>query len=444
MVTTISLKKNKRKQGQVLLGLILLFLFISSTIVFGITRAVYYQLRSVLDFGASRSSYYLAEALAEDVVYRLKAGYSIPSNTTLAISGNTATANLTATASGQELIATANWGGLYRSVRLELSNSSGVSFFYGVQAGNGGVVLNNSSLINGNLYSNGSVVGSNNIIRGDVISAGPTGLINGIHATSSAYAHTITNSTVDKDAYYQSFAGATSSVQVSGATCSGANTHCYPGSADQATSSMPIPDSKIASWESDAAAGGSVTCVSGVYEVSSDRTLGPKKIPCDLQIDHNTTLTLGGPLWVDGNVVIKGATVKVSSSIVGKTLPIIADKVSDPNNGGTITIQTTSSFAGSGSNSFVMLVSQNHATENGYGTLAINLTQSGDGDLLLYAPHGAITMNQSSNNLGEVTAYLLTFNNNTEVHYSTGLAHLLFTSGPSGGYVLSDWREVVN
>ena len=73
-----------------------------------------------------------------------------------------------------------------------------VSFSFGVQAGNGGVFLENSSSVRGNVYSNGPVTGqNNNIVRGTVVSAGPAGLIDGAYATSSGYARTIRDSTLD-------------------------------------------------------------------------------------------------------------------------------------------------------------------------------------------------------------------------------------------------------
>lgn len=49
-----------------------------------------------------------------------------------------------------------------KKVRLKISDeppSSAVSFHYGVQVGEGGVTMENGSLINGNLYSNGSLSG---------------------------------------------------------------------------------------------------------------------------------------------------------------------------------------------------------------------------------------------------------------------------------------------
>ncbi len=61
-----------------------------------------------------------------------------------------------------------------RTVSAKLAiNSSVVAFRFGVQVGQGGVVMDNNSQINGNLYSNGNVSGSG-YISGDATVAGGT------------------------------------------------------------------------------------------------------------------------------------------------------------------------------------------------------------------------------------------------------------------------------
>ena len=87
------------------------------------------------------------------------------------------------------------------------TNNDVISFHFGIQSGDGGFTLDNTSSISGNVYSSGPIIVSNqNYIYGDVISTGASGLVYGIHATSSAYAHTIGNASrstvIDKNAYY--------------------------------------------------------------------------------------------------------------------------------------------------------------------------------------------------------------------------------------------------
>ena len=140
-----------------------------------------------------------------------------------------------------------------------------VSFSFGVQAGNGGVFLENSSSVRGNVYSNGPVTGqNNNIVRGTIVSAGPVGLIDGAYATSSGYAHTIQDSTLDGNAYFQT---------ISNTTVGGTQ---YPGSADQPTTTLPISDELVEEWKAAALLGGTHTTPCP-YVISTSVTLGPRK-----------------------------------------------------------------------------------------------------------------------------------------------------------------------
>lgn len=60
-----------------------------------------------------------------------------------------------------------------RMIAIDISKGSGISFVYGMLAGNGGISMGNGSTINGSVYSNGSILtGNNETITGDVYVAG--------------------------------------------------------------------------------------------------------------------------------------------------------------------------------------------------------------------------------------------------------------------------------
>ncbi len=62
-----------------------------------------------------------------------------------------------------------------RTIQIQLSTGTGISFVYGMLVGNGGISMGNGSAINGSVYSNGSISGGNNeLITGDVYVAGGT------------------------------------------------------------------------------------------------------------------------------------------------------------------------------------------------------------------------------------------------------------------------------
>mgnify|MGYP003343766782 FL=1 len=85
--------------------------------------------------------------------------------------------------------------------------------------------------------------------------------------------------------------------------------------------------------------------------------------------------------------------------------------------------------------------SQNDSAENGGSNSAIDIDNNILGDVLVYAGHGAIEMENNAS-LKEVTGYKIRIKNNAQVIYETGLASLLFTSGPGGGYEIESWDEV--
>lgn len=300
-----------------------------------------------------------------------------------------------------------------------------VSFSFGVQAGDGGILLENNASVRGNVYANGPVTGQNsNIVHGAVISAGPSGLINGVHATSSGYAHTIQNATINGDAYFQS---------ISNTTVGGTE---YPGSTDQATTSLPIPDALIEEWKAAALAGGAHTSPCP-YEISTSVTLGPKKIDCDFSIKgNNITVTLGGPLWIKGNVNIENSpTIEIPASQSGRSIPIVVDDPSNRLMGSKVELENSAVFEGSGDNSHILLVSQNNSAESGGSTVAIDVKNTVSGDLLVYAGHGEIVL-QNNINLREVTAWRIKAKNFSEIVYKTGLGNTLFPSGPGGSWTV--------
>ncbi|TSC67794.1 MAG: Uncharacterized protein G01um101472_303 [Parcubacteria group bacterium Gr01-1014_72] len=419
------------QRGQAVIVATVFFLLISLTIMFGIISPVLRHIESIAESGQSRGSFYTAEALNEDLLYRIEENMTVPPAPTLSLNGATAVGTITDVADGKEVLVTGTQAGLVRTLKSHLTFGSGASFFYGVQSGQGGITMINSSLVIGNLYSNGPVTGSNsNLVQGDVVSAGPAGLIDGVHATLSAWAHTILNSTIDKDAHYTT---------ISNTTVGGT---LFPGSPDQVPSPLPISDEQITLWENDALAGGTHTSPCP-YSITGNVTLGPKKIDCDLNVSGSAVITLLGPLWVSGNIGISNsADVRIDPSVGSKSIAIIADNPSDRTAGSRITISNTTQFFGSGSpNSYVLLVSQNNSAEQGGGTDAIRISNSATGDLLLYAGHGKIEL-ANSVSLKEVTAYKISLSNTAQVTYETGLASLLFTAGPGGGYVFDRWREV--
>lgn len=411
-----------------LLSLIFLGIFFAAatayiTYVTGALRSARYDIKSTQALA-------LAEAGLDKAAYELNQNplYAGETNTALgagtfsvalaSIDSTTKRITVTGSVSGASKVISAN-------VRL---GDATVSFHYGIQAGQGGFQLDNSSKIIGNVFSGGSVIGtSNNYIYGDVVSSGPAGLVYGIHATSSVYAHTIGSAAattiVDKNAYYTTKTNTT----VGGTS--------YPGSTDQDSVPLPISDAQIADWESQAEAGGTATCSGGKYQISSGAvTIGPLKIPCDFVVSNSAVVTIAGHIWVTGDTTFQNsALIKMSSALGATNVAIIADDPSNRSSGSTIAVKNTVSFQNSGTTgSFVFLISQNNSAENGGSVTAIDLGNSSSA-LVAYAAHGLIPLGNSVA-IKEATAYKILLQNTATVTYDTGLPSAVFESGPGGSW----------
>ncbi len=433
----------RRDKGAAMLISVVLFLFVSMTIILGVVSPILKQAAISKNIITSKGSFYLSESGIEDVLYRLKNAKQVASTETLTLNGGTASTVVTNVPSGKIINTTGDTNTLTRKVQVTLTLGTGIAFHYGVQAGNGGFTLTNSSSITGNVYSAGPIIGSGNMIYGDVVSTGPAGLIKEIHATGTAYSHTIGGSggatIIDGDAYYQTITNTT----VSGVS--------HPGSADMAETALPISDEQIEEWKSDAEAGGvmsssacsSYNSSSNTCTISGSMSLGPKKIPFNLLIKSSSgVLTVTGPLWVVGNITAQtGPTIRMSPSLGGTNVAVIADDPANSQTKGLIDIGQSTIFQGSGSvGSFVFMISQNNSAENGGIIDAITMSQ-GAAALVAYASHGQITLSQSVS-LKEVTAYKIILTQSANVTYDTGLPSTVFSSGPAGGYDISAWQEI--
>lgn len=62
-----------------------------------------------------------------------------------------------------------------KTIKIQISKGTGISFVYGMLVGNGGISMGNNSQINGSVYTNGSITsGNNQTITGDAYVAGGT------------------------------------------------------------------------------------------------------------------------------------------------------------------------------------------------------------------------------------------------------------------------------
>jgi len=415
-------KQNIHTQsGAAMLTCVVFFLFISLAIISGLVSPTVRGFKIAGNLMQSHQSILLSESGAEDAYFRLKTGKPIGTSSTLTLNGNTATTLIADSGYNQKTItALGDVSSRERTTELVLTTGDGVSFNYGVQAGVGGFQIGNNASVNGNVYSNGTIVGSNNArVTGSAFSAGASGLIDnvdvGTGTTGDARAHTVRNSTILGSLYCQ--------------VGSGNNKSCNTSEADPSEIGMPITDEMITSWKADAELGGTTT---GDLTISSPTSLGPRKITGNLTISADLTIT--GTIYVVGDITTNNnAQVSLASSY-GETGGII---VTD----GRVTLANNVQFYGSGSpNSYVLLVSTNACPTT--GCAALNAIEVGNnvGAILVSAQNGTVHLSNNVS-LNEVVAKKIILDNNAAVNYLSGLANQNFTSGPSGGWNIKSWRE---
>lgn len=150
-------------RGHAILISVLFLSVVSVIVIAGLVSPVVRSLHNANQFVASRVSYYTAEAAIEDVVYRLKNGLEVPTNDSLSLNGGTADFEIIDDGGTDKTIEVVGIvDNLYRKIRVALTvGGTGNAFFYGIQAGNGGFVLQGGSQINGNVYSNSYITSTN-------------------------------------------------------------------------------------------------------------------------------------------------------------------------------------------------------------------------------------------------------------------------------------------
>jgi hypothetical protein len=433
----------QRDRGAALLLFVVLFLATSLSLVLTIGNSVYEDLAKYRTLMAGTQSFYGAEAGIEDAIYRHRNSDNYSDTESFSFMNTDVSVSRTQVTDYYNFLAEGDVSDSVRRSYATLAIGDGASFNFGMQSGNGGITMANSSSVTGNVFSNGSISGSGNMIRGDVVSAGASGAVTSIHATGSMWAHTITSATVGKDAYYQSIVGST----VFGSVC--VNAHCHPGSTDQTPAAMPIADATIENWKTNIFNTGTIIsststqCSSGTYTIDTDTTLNNVFIDCNVDVSKNSTdLIIAGPVWIKGNLSFsQGPNIVASSSLGTRSVQVIVDKVTNRLTSSQVSVNQSTNFNSGNVKSYTVIISMNNSAELGGTEKAINLGQTTTGKLLVYAPHGLIDIAQSTS-LKEITGYKIKTANSSNIIYESGLVNLLFTSGPGGGFTIDFWKEV--
>ncbi|OGZ67389.1 MAG: hypothetical protein A3C58_03815 [Candidatus Staskawiczbacteria bacterium RIFCSPHIGHO2_02_FULL_34_10] len=409
----------RKEEGFVVSIVTFFVLIIMLSITISISSLITYRQKIYTNVVKSTQSYYTAESGIEDSLLRLNNNPQMSAlSYSLSVNGTTASVVIPSIIGGSRtIVSEGTSGNVIKDIQTVYSiDSTGASFHYGAQIGAGGLQMSNSSRIIGSVFSNGSITASGSAtIDNDVIIAGNGNSLSGMHVKGNALVYSCINSVIDGNLTYVN--GGTNNCTVGGTTFT------QPG--EIISQPLPISQSQIDEWKSDAEDGGTTGSVS--LSGSQTMSLGPKKITGDLSISNSAVLTLTGTVYVTGNINISNSgRIKLDSSYGSLSGVILAN--------GTISPGNSSVLQGSGqAGSYLLVLST--STSNS----AINIGNSASG-AIFYTTAGGIKASNSFS-AREVTGYKLIMSNSATITYESGLADVLFTSGPGGSWKVTSWGE---
>ena len=155
--------KNKKKEGGFVASLsTLLVLVFMLSVAMSMSVLIFGRQKISTNTINATQSYYTAEAGIEDSLMRLKSNPQMsPIYYTLAINNSTADVVIPAiVGSSRSISSQGTNNNLIKTIQVIYSpDSQGVSFYYGLEIGEGGLVMNNGSEVLGNVFSGGNISG---------------------------------------------------------------------------------------------------------------------------------------------------------------------------------------------------------------------------------------------------------------------------------------------
>lgn len=410
------------KKGFAALYVVIIVLIIMAGIVLSLTFLVVNQQKILGNSLRSYQSFSVAEAGIEDALLRLTKGMNYSSSYNLTLGNGASAVEISDIVGGTRVItSTGNVNNRIRKVRVVFSiTNDQVSFNYGAQVGDGGMVIKNNSTIDGNVFSNGSVIGggNNSEIAHSIIIAGSGNILEKVKVGEDATVHHCRNSDIGGTLTYVAGGEHSCTFVIAEKT--------QPNAMEKEP--LPISDSKIQEWKLQAASGGTI----GPKIVSGNESLGPVKIEGNLTVNNGKTLTVNGTIYVTGDIIFsQNAIIRLVSSYGPFSGTIIAD--------GTITLENGVVLNGSGqTGSYVMVLSTNNSLDPSIPAIDVRNGVNGG---VIYTTNGLIYL-KNSMTAREITGYKIQIQENITIVYESGLQNAIFTAGPGGSWQVTSWKEI--
>lgn len=411
------------KKGFAALYIAIVVLIIMLGIALSLAFLVVSQQKILGNSLTSYKSFSAAEAGMEDALLRLTKGMNWLNSYNLTLGNGASTVEISDIVGGTITItSTGNVNNRIRKVQVVFTiTNDQVSFYYGAQVGDGGMIIKNNSTIDGNVFSNGSVIGggNNSEIAHSVIVAGSGNILEKVKVGEDATVHHCRNSGIGGTLTYVSGGEHSCTYVIAEKT--------QPNAVEKEP--LPISDSKIQEWKLQAASGGPPI---GTKIVSSNESLGPVKIEGNLTVNNGETLTVNGTIYVTGDIIFsQNATIRLVSSYGPFSGTIIAD--------GTITLENGVILNGSGQpSSYMMVLSTNSSLDPSVPAIDVRNGVNGG---IIYTTNGIIYL-KNSMTAREITGYMIQIQENITIVYESGLQDSIFTAGPGGSWKVASWKEI--
>ncbi len=439
----------KNKTGQASLVMILLIGFVAITSAIASSSLAVSNVVIEETIHTSDQAWFAAWAGVDELMYRLRAKQTFEAGYQISLDlGNGATVSATIEGVGELKTVRASGynAGIIKNLEVKVaSSSSKASFIYALQAGVGGIdlegqtVVRGANNVSGNIYSNGA-------IRGKSTSSGNSGsrVFGSIWAVE--YVGGLDNPSVG-GVYIQknAWANALSACSIAGNVKAPAPpTNCpYSGTftLTGAPPSVPLAGVDAEYWKNQAQAGGiwNGNCIVGSAGpldcTSGTKVLGGVKIEGNLTIPSGTDMTMDGPVWVTGDIVIDSNNVfTTAESVEENSVVIVVSSPSSPTTLGRVETSSNVLFKRNSQGAGLIFISENISDE--CGTNPAIKTSSNTATVVFVALTGCVHV-KSNSILSGILAKKIYVENNSTIEFDPSLARAIVEPDSGGWAVLS-------
>ncbi|MEX2341097.1 MAG: choice-of-anchor R domain-containing protein [Candidatus Paceibacterota bacterium] len=131
----------------------------STFVVYALANPLLSTNRATNNILHSKQAFVAANSSIDEVLYKMKNQMSVPSYEVITVGGIETEVSVSTTFSGRTVQVESEVENVTRRLKVDVAESTGVSFNYGLQTGRGGIEMSGSSGIEGNVYANGNIIG---------------------------------------------------------------------------------------------------------------------------------------------------------------------------------------------------------------------------------------------------------------------------------------------